>query len=206
MTAPHAPPGRRARGPRVRRCRGSRYAVGHRARPRVDRDGAEDCRRWPVHDPLPALSPVLQGLLALGALPRRVARRPWRASAGAAPNLGNPSWTSQSPDPNFYVWGYALVALRDRARASTRSVLHSRSARTGRATTLAWVTTSAAAGPAFRPLTATAGPVVTFSLLVAVSLPVSAWAAFCVAPSPHQAILAGRCPSEVPSTDSRRTR
>ncbi len=117
-------------------------------------------------------SPALQGLLALAAycavwLPTFV--RPLVTHPGRAQLL------QVDTDPNFYVWslrwwpyaiGHGLNPLYSNLIAAPAG--HS----------LAWVTTVPPLALLAAPLTLTAGPVVAYNLLIALALPLSAWAAF----------------------------
>ncbi len=117
-------------------------------------------------------SPALQGLLALAVyaavwLPAVV--RP------LVSHLSRAQLLQSNPDPNFYVWslrwwpyavGHGLNPLYTSLIAAPAG--HS----------LAWVTTVPPLALLAAPLTLTAGPVVAFNLLIALALPLSAWAAF----------------------------
>jgi hypothetical protein len=81
----------------------------------------------------------------------------------------------KSQDPNFYVWGlrwwpYAIGHGLDPL------FTHEIAAPAGHS--LAWVTTAPPVALLAVPLTLIAGPLVSFNLLTAVALPLSAWAAF----------------------------
>ena len=125
-----------------------------------------------VHRYGPLGSPAIQGLIALGiylatCLPTVV-----------RPLILHPAWAQlyqKNPDPNFYVWSlrwwpYAISHGLDPLYT------HQIEAPAGYA--LAWITTVPPLAVLAAPLTVLAGPVVSFSLLTAVAMPVSAWAAF----------------------------
>ena len=81
----------------------------------------------------------------------------------------------KSQDPNFYVWGlrwwpYAIGHGLNPLFSSEIAAPHGQS--------LAWVTTVPPLALLTSPLTLLAGPVVSFNLLAAIALPVSAWATF----------------------------
>jgi hypothetical protein len=115
---------------------------------------------------------VLHGLAAFG-----IYLAAWLI-AGASPLVLHPTWAQVGQtgmDPNFYVWGlrwwpYAISHGLD--------PLHTSLAQVPTGVSLAWVTTIPPLAVLAWPITAIAGPVVSFNLLVAVSLPASAWAAF----------------------------
>ena len=117
-------------------------------------------------------SSALQGLLALA-----VYATVWLPTA-ARPLISHPSWAQllqSSPDPNFYVWclrwwPYAFVHGLNPMYTNLIAAPAGHS--------LAWVTTVPPLALVAAPLTLTAGPVVAFNLLTALSLPVSGWAAF----------------------------
>src|SRR5262249_12125019 len=67
-------------------------------------------------------------------------------------------------------WPYAI--------AHGLNPLYSTLVRAPTGTSLAWITTCPPLALLVSPITTVAGPVVSFNLLVAVALPVSAWAAF----------------------------
>jgi hypothetical protein len=114
-----------------------------------------------------------QGVLAL-----LVYEAVWLAAAGAFPLVTHPQWAQlgqSGTDPNFYVW-----ALRwwPYSIAHGLNPLHSAQVRLPGGANLAWVTTIPPLALIMAPITAIFGPVVSFNLLAAVSLPASAWAAF----------------------------
>jgi hypothetical protein len=118
------------------------------------------------------MSGAVVGLIALG-----IYLVAWLI-AGALPLLSHPEWAQldqSGMDPNFYVWGlrwwpYALSHRLD--------PLHSTLVQVPRGVSLAWSTTIPPLAVLAWPITALAGPVASFGLLVVASLPVSAWAAF----------------------------
>jgi hypothetical protein len=117
-------------------------------------------------------SPALQGLLALC-----IYISAW-VPFGAGALVHHPTAAQllqDSPDPNFYAW---CLRWWPYAIGHGLNPLYSAQifAPTGHA--LAWVTTSAPLALLAAPLTAIAGPVVSFNLLAAVALPLAAWAAF----------------------------
>lgn len=115
----------------------------------------------------------MQGVLALA-----VYQVVWLAAAGAFALVTHPQWAQLGQggtDPNFYVW-----ALRwwPYAIAHGLNPLHSAQVQVPGGANLAWVTTIPPLALITAPVTVIFGPVVSFNLLAAVSLPVSAWAAF----------------------------
>ena len=117
-------------------------------------------------------SPALQGVTAL-ALYLLV----WllTSARGLIEHLSWARLDQRSMDPNFYVWclrwwPYAIAHALDPFYTSQieAPVGHS----------LAWVTTAPPVVLLAVPLTLIAGPLVTFNVLTAIALPVSAWAAF----------------------------
>lgn len=117
-------------------------------------------------------SPALQGAAAL-ALYLLV----WllTSARGLIDHLSWAQLDQRSMDPNFYTWmmgwwpyaiGHGLNPLYTHELAGPAG--HS----------LAWVTTVPPLAVLAAPLTLVAGPVVSFTLLDAIALPVSAWAAF----------------------------
>jgi hypothetical protein len=122
--------------------------------------------------PFSLASPVLQGLVALA-----VYLAFWLA-VKARPLVINPGRAQVEQggmDPNFYVW-----ALRwwPYAIAHGLNPLHTTLVGAPAGTSLAWVTSIPPLALLASPITAAAGPVVSYNLLMAVALPVSAWAAF----------------------------
>jgi hypothetical protein len=127
--------------------------------------------RWLARAVL-AAPPVVQGLLALA-----VYLAIW-VFTEAYPLLHDasvPQLAQGGYDPNFYVWalhwwpyavGHGLNPLfSDRIGAPAGY-------------DLAWVTTVAPLALLMTPVTLTAGPIVSFNLLVAVAVPLSGWGAF----------------------------
>ncbi len=121
---------------------------------------------------VPIRASVLRGFLAFALY--QVA---WLL-AGALALVIHPGWArlgQQGMDPNFYVWGlrwwpYALGHGLDPMHTALVQAPHG--------VNLAWITTVPPLGLLAWPVTSAFGPVVSFNLLVAVSLPVSAWAAY----------------------------
>jgi hypothetical protein len=116
--------------------------------------------------PFSLASPVLQGLLAV-----------WLA-VKALPLVINPGRAQVEQggvDPNFYVW-----ALRwwPYAIAHGLNPRHTTLVGAPAGASLAWTTSIPPLALLASPITAAAGPVVSYNLLMAVALPVSAWAAF----------------------------
>jgi len=117
-------------------------------------------------------SPVLQGVLAFGIYLAAFLETPFR------PILLHASQAvmdQKSMDPNFYVWGlrwwpYAI------GHGLNPFYTHQIAAPAGHS--LVWVTTAPPVALLAVPLTLIAGPVAALNVLTALSLPVSAWAAF----------------------------
>jgi len=117
-------------------------------------------------------SPALQGLLALGiylAVWVPTAARPLVQHASRAQLLQN------SPDPNFYVWSLRWWPY---ALGHVLNPFYSSQIYAPAGHMLAWVTTVPPLALLASPLTLIAGPIVSFNLLAALALPLSAWAAF----------------------------
>ena len=117
-------------------------------------------------------SPALQGLAAL-VLYLLV----WLLTS-ARGLLSHPGWAQldqKSMDPNFYTW-----ALRwwPYAIGHGLNPLYTHELAGAAGASLAWVTTVPPLAVLATPLTLAAGPVVSFTLMTAIALPVSAWAAF----------------------------
>jgi hypothetical protein len=117
-------------------------------------------------------SPWLQGVLAFAVyaavwLPTIV--RPLVIHPGRAQLL------QANPDPNFYVWSLRWWPY---ALEHGLNPLYTNLVAAPAGHSLAWVTTVPPLALLAAPLTLTAGPVVAFNLLIALSLPLSAWAAF----------------------------
>jgi hypothetical protein len=133
--------------------------------------------RWPegtrrVTARIRIASPARQGLAALA-----VYLAVW-VIAEALPLVihpGRPQLGQSGMDPNFYAW-----SMRWWPYAITHGLnpLHTTEVGAPTGYGLAWITTIPPLALLLSPLTAAAGPVVSFNLLVAVCLPVSAWAAF----------------------------
>ena len=117
-------------------------------------------------------SPVVQGVVALAVY--LAVWILWRVEPLVAhPRL--PQLDQASLDPNFYQLEPELVAVRADARAEPAA-----SAEVGAPAgyNLAWAATVPPLALLAWPLTAAAGPVAAFNLLVAFSIPASGWAAF----------------------------
>lgn len=117
-------------------------------------------------------SPAGQGLLAL------VLYFAACLAAGALPLLLHPTVPmvdQPSPDANFYVWSlrwwpYAISHGLDPLRSTLIGAPAGYN--------LAWATTIGTIAVLVFPLTAVAGPLVTFNLLVLIAIPAAAWATF----------------------------
>lgn len=119
-----------------------------------------------------AASPVRQGLLAL-----TVYLAVWVITE-VLPLVLHPAWpqlNQASMDPNFYTWSLRWWPY---AIGHGLNPLHTTQVGAPAGYDLAWVTSIPPLALLVFPLTAMAGPVVSFSLLVTASIPVSAWAAF----------------------------
>ncbi len=117
-------------------------------------------------------SPALQGLIALV-----IYLAAWLFTA-ARPLLLHPEvpqLDQVSMDPNFYTWA---LSWWPHALAQGLNPLHPTVIGAPQGYDLAWITSIPPLSLLAWPLTGTAGPVVSFNLLTAVALPVSAWAAF----------------------------
>jgi hypothetical protein len=139
--------------------------AGTSAVPRNAGTGPVTIRTWiasPVLQSLAALALYLAAWLITEALP--LVRHPAR-----------PQLNQKSMDPNFYTW-----SMRWWPYAVTHGLNPLRTIEVGAPAGhgLAWVTTIPPLALLLSPVTAVAGPVVSFNLLVAFSLPLSAWAAY----------------------------
>jgi hypothetical protein len=117
-------------------------------------------------------SPARQGLVALAAY-----LAVW-VIAEALPLVihpARPQLGQSGMDPNFYAWSMRWWPY---AIAHGLNPLHTTEVGAPAGYDLAWVTTIPPLALLRSPLTAAAGRVVSFNLLVAVCLPASAWAAF----------------------------
>lgn len=115
---------------------------------------------------------VWQGFLALG-----IYLAVWLL-AGALPLVIHPGWAQLNQggmDPNFYVWGLSWWPY---ALSHGLNPLHSALVQAPTGTSLAWTTTIPPLAVLAWPLTTVAGPIVSFNLLVALSIPISAWAGY----------------------------
>jgi hypothetical protein len=119
-----------------------------------------------------AVSPVVQGLLAL-----MVYLTVWTATKTfpLLLHLGRPALDQGGMDPNFFVW---TLNWWPYAIAHGLNPLHTSIVEAPGGTSLAWITTMPPVALLMAPITVTAGPVVSYNLLIIGSLPVSAWAAF----------------------------
>lgn len=118
------------------------------------------------------ISPVLQGFLALALyLAVWVTNRQLPLILHAA----RPQLNQGSMDPNFYTW---TMRWWPYAVAHGLNPLHTSQVGAPAGHGLAWVTTIPPLSLLASPVTAMAGPVVSFNLLVVISLPLSAWAAY----------------------------
>ncbi len=117
-------------------------------------------------------SPYLQGLIALA-----VYAIPWLAlvTRPLIVHAARAQLDQKSMDPNFYVWclRWWPWAIQHGANPLFTHVI---GAPTG--FSLAWVTTIPPLALAAAPVTLFAGPVVSFNLLAAIAIPLTAWAAF----------------------------
>jgi hypothetical protein len=119
-----------------------------------------------------AASPALQGLVALG-----VYLAIW-VIAELLPLVRHPGWAQlyqPSEDPNFYTW---CLRWWPYAIAHGLNPLYSTQVGVPAGVSLAWSTSVPPLALLVFPLTALAGPVVSFSLLVVAAIPLSGWAAF----------------------------
>lgn len=118
-----------------------------------------------------AASPAFQGLAALA-----VYLGIW-VVAEVLPLAAHPGWPQflAGRDPNFYVWSLRWWPY---AIAHGLNPLHSTEVGAPAGDSLAWVTSIPPLALLVFPLTALAGPVVSFNLLVVTAIPVSGWAAF----------------------------
>jgi len=139
--------------------------------------GAADYSQPPAeHSPRwhwPAM-PVVQGLLALAVYSAIC------LSTIARPLVSHLSWAQlwpASPDGDQFVWSLGWWPY---AIGHGLNPLYSHLIEAPAGHSLAWVTTVPPLAILAAPLTVTAGPVVAFNLLTALSVPVSAWAAFLV--------------------------
>jgi len=117
-------------------------------------------------------SPSLQGLLAFA-----IYAAVWLPTA-VRPLVSHPSRAQllqANPDPNFYVWSLRWwpYAIGHGLNPLYTTLI---SAPVGHA--LGWVATVPPLALLVAPVTLTAGPVVAYNLLMALALPLSAWASF----------------------------
>lgn len=127
----------------------------------------------PPAAPASRIVPIVQGLLALA-----IYLAVWLVFGAAFPLLRHPGWAQLDQtgmDPNFYVWGLRWWPY---AISHGLNPLHSALVVAPTGTSLAWTTTIPPLAVLVWPLTSAAGPIVSFNLLVAFSIPVSGWAAF----------------------------
>jgi hypothetical protein len=135
-------------------------------------DGSWTGRAAQLATRLHLASPAVQGLVALAAY--LAVWILWRAE----PLLAHPSQAQLDPssmDPSIFIW-----SLRWWPYALTHglSPLHTAEIGAPAGYNLAWDTTVPPLALLAWPLTAAIGPIATFSVLVALSIPVSGWAAF----------------------------
>jgi hypothetical protein len=148
----------------------------------VDLDTAPDCdpalttpkvaRVGPLAIRTRITSPVLQALVALG-----VYLAVW-VTARVYPLVLHPAQPQldlSAQDPNFFIW---CLRWWPHAIAHGLNPIHTTEVLAPKGYDLAWITAIPALSLLITPLTAAAGPVVSYNLLADVSLPVSAWAAF----------------------------
>jgi hypothetical protein len=117
-------------------------------------------------------SPALQGLVAL-----TVYLAVW-VTARVYPLVLHPAQSQlaiTAQDPNFFIW---CLRWWPYAIGHGLNPLHTTEVLAPAGTDLAWLTAIPAMSLLMTPLTETAGPVVSYNLLVVAALPVSAWAAF----------------------------
>jgi hypothetical protein len=116
--------------------------------------------------------PSVQGLLALALF---VAA--WLLTAGGhlLHHLGDAHLDQRSMDPNFYTW---CLRWWPYAIGHGLNPFFSHVIRAPAGHSLAWVTAVPPIALLAAPLTLTAGPIVTFNLLVVLAPPIAAWAAF----------------------------
>jgi hypothetical protein len=117
-------------------------------------------------------SPRLQGLLALA-----IYLAGWLSTVARplVEHLGYAQLYQSSMDPNQFVWELRWWPY---AIAHGLNPLYSAQIGAPAGYELAWVTLAAPLGLLAMPITLTAGPIVSFNLLAAIAMPVSAWAAF----------------------------
>ncbi len=118
------------------------------------------------------LSPRMQGLLALA-----VYLAGWLSTAARplVEHLGYAQLFQSSMDPNQFVWELRWWPY---AIAHGLDPLYSAQIGAPAGYQLAWMTLAAPLGLLAAPITLAAGPIVSFNLLAAIAMPVSAWAAF----------------------------
>lgn len=117
-------------------------------------------------------SPVLQGLLALV-----IYLAAWLTTRALplVQDPARPQLNQLSMDPNFFTWN---LRWWPHAISHGLNPLYTSEIGAPAGHLLAWVTTIPPLALAAWPLTAAAGPIVSFNLLAAIALPVSGWAAF----------------------------
>jgi hypothetical protein len=134
------------------------------AKPAPSRDW-RDWRTW-------LRSPLVQGVVALA-----VYMTVWLTTS-AEPmlrNLGDAHTDQLSMDPNFYTW---CLRWWPYALAHGHNPLFTHLVRAPGGHSLAWVTTVPPIALLAAPATLVVGPIVTFNVVTAIALPLSAWAAF----------------------------
>jgi hypothetical protein len=152
----------------------SRHEEGQAAAPAAAvADSAEPLPEQPAQPRNRYRRPSVQGLLALGLY--IVA---WLATVGRHMVLHSPGdahLDQVSMDPNFYTW---CLRWWPYAIGHGLNPFFSHLIRAPAGHSLAWVTAIPPIALVAWPLTLTAGPVVTFNLLVILAPPLAAWAAF----------------------------
>ena len=117
-------------------------------------------------------SPIAQSLLALAIY---TAAWTFFTALPLVLHLTRPQLYPVSPDPNFYVWSMRWWPY---ALAHGLNPLHPTVIGAPHGYRLAWTNSTPTLALLFAPLTLAVSPVATFNLLVVLSLPLSAWAAF----------------------------
>jgi hypothetical protein len=136
---------------------------------------ADNAQPVPVQPPQPRAwyrRPSLLGLLALA-----LYIAGWQLTVGRhmLRNLGDAHLDQVSMDPNFYTW---CLRWWPYAIGHGLNPFFSHMIRAPAGTSLAWVTAIPPIALLAAPLTLTAGPIITFNLLVYLAPPLAAWAAF----------------------------
>ncbi len=146
----------------------SRLGAGQAAAP----DQAAAARAEPAGAPLWYRRPAMQGLLAVV-----LYTAAWLATVGRhmLHHIGDAHLDQLSMDPNFYTWCLRWLPY---AIGHGLNPFFSHLIWVPRGHSLAWVTTIPPIALLAAPLTLAVGPIVTFNVLAALALPLSAWAAF----------------------------